>query len=62
MYAKRPKDQNNVKPDQMEKNQAVLRLLEEWIADEPDNHAQEWQMIKQEIEDNRLSARRRFHE
>jgi len=61
LYAKRPNNQNNGKVDQIEKNQAVIRLLEEWLADDSGYDEQVWPIVKKDIEENRLSYRKRFN-
>jgi hypothetical protein len=43
-----------------EKNEAVIRLLDEWLADESGYDEQTWPALKAGIEENRLSSRRRF--
>lgn len=41
--------------------EAVLRLVEQWLAEE-DNYDQEvWPIVQRDIEENRLSDRSRFH-
>lgn len=45
---------------QRQKNQAAIRLLQEWLADESGYDEQNWPRIKQAIEENRLSDRKRF--
>jgi hypothetical protein len=42
------------------KNAAARRLLQEWLADESGYDEAVWPKIKQLIEENRLSARKRF--
>jgi len=60
MYAKRPNNQHNGKADQIEKNLEVIRLLEEWLADESGYDEQVWPIVKNDIEKNRMSKRERF--
>ena len=45
---------------QAQKNEAALRLLAEWLADETGYDEQVWPIVKRAIEENRLSARKRF--
>lgn len=45
---------------QRQKNEAARRLLQEWLADESGYDEEVWPKVKQLIEDNRLSSRRRF--
>ena len=45
---------------QRQKNEAARRLLQEWLADESGYDEEVWPKVKQLIEDNRLSPRRRF--
>jgi hypothetical protein len=42
------------------KNEAALRLLEEWVADESGSDEATWPVVKRVIEENRLSYRQRF--
>ena len=42
------------------KNAAVIRLIDEWLADESGYDEETWPMVKAGIEDNRTSYRRRF--
>jgi excisionase family DNA binding protein len=42
------------------KNEAALRLLEEWMADESGYDEQTWPVVKRVIEENRLSHRKAF--
>ena len=44
---------------QRQKNEAARRLLQEWLADESGYDEEVWPKVKQRIEDNRLSPRRR---
>jgi hypothetical protein len=44
------------------KNQAALRLLRKWMADESGYDERVWPRLKEAIEENRLSARRRFRD
>lgn len=43
-------------------NQAVIRLIESWLAEDPEYDEQVWPVLKQAIEENRLSDRPRFAE
>lgn len=45
---------------QQEKNEAAIELLAEWLADESGYDEETWPKVKQAIEENRLSRRRRF--
>jgi hypothetical protein len=45
---------------QRQKNQAAIRLLQEWLADESGYDEENWPIIKKAIEENRLSDRKRF--
>ncbi len=45
---------------QRRKNAAARRLLQEWLADESGYDEAVWAKVKQLIEENRLSARKRF--
>jgi hypothetical protein len=45
---------------QRQKNEAARRLLQEWLADESGYDEEIWPKVKQLIEDNRLSPRKRF--
>jgi hypothetical protein len=42
------------------KNQAVIHLLREWLADESGYDEETWPLVKQAIEVNRPSDRSRF--
>ena len=44
------------------KNEAARRLLQEWLADESGYDEEVWPKVKQLIEDNRLSPRKRFYD
>lgn len=41
-------------------NEGALRLLDEWMADESGYDEKVWPTLKQAIEENRLSRRKRF--
>lgn len=45
---------------QRQKNEAARRLLQEWLTDESGYDEEVWPKVKQLIEDNRLSPRKRF--
>jgi len=62
MCSKHPDNQSDVKSDQMKKNQKIIELLDEWLADESDYDERVWPTVKNEIEENRLSSRKRFSE
>ena len=53
-------EQGDAKSSQMKKNQKVIELLNEWLADESGYDEREWPAIKKLIEDNRMSYRKRF--
>ncbi len=45
---------------QQAKNEAAIRLVREWMADESGYDEKTWPIAKKAIEENRLSPRRRF--
>jgi hypothetical protein len=45
---------------QRQKNEAARRLLQEWLTDDSGYDEEVWPKVKQIIEDNRLSPRKRF--
>ena len=45
---------------QRQRNEAARRLLQEWLADESGYDEEVWPQVKQLIEENRLSPRKRF--
>lgn len=45
---------------QRQKNEAARRLLQKWLTDDSEYDEEVWPKVKQLIEDNRLSPRRRF--
>jgi thioredoxin-like negative regulator of GroEL len=45
---------------QRQKNEAARRLLQEWLADDSGYDEEVWSEVKQLIEENRLSPRKRF--
>ncbi len=47
---------------QQAKNEAVIHLLGEWLADDSGYDEWAWPIAKRAIEENRLSYRTRFHE
>ncbi len=42
------------------KNEAAIRLIESWLADESGYDEAVWETVKNTIEENRLSSRKRF--
>lgn len=47
---------------QCQKNEAARRLLQEWLADDSGYDEDVWPKVKQLIEENRLSPRKRFRD
>lgn len=47
---------------QQTKTEAAIRLVEKWMADESGYDEEAWPIVKKAIEENRLSARKRFNE
>ena len=47
---------------QRAKNEAAIRLLQTWISDESGYDEAVWPRVKQAIEENRLSERKRFRD
>ena len=45
---------------QRQKNEAAHRLLQEWLTDDSGYDEEVWPKVKQIIEENRLSSRKRF--
>jgi hypothetical protein len=45
---------------QRQKKEAARRLLQEWLTDDSGYDEEVWPKVKQIIEDNRLSPRKRF--
>ena len=46
---------------QIEKNQAAIRLLDSWLAEEPTQEQQEaWEDLKRALDEDRLSDRKLF--
>lgn len=52
--------QSDFLTSQQAKNMAVIKLLEEWMADESGYDEEVWPIVKRSLEDDRLSHRRRF--
>jgi excisionase family DNA binding protein len=48
--------------EQARKNEALLKLLNEWMADDSGYDEQVWPLVQASIEENRLSDRRRFRD
>ena len=46
--------------NQSAKNEAAIRLLEQWMADESGYDEKTWPIVKRAIEETRLSYRKRF--
>jgi len=46
--------------EQLTKNEAAIRLLEQWMADESGYDERTWPIVKRTIKENRLSYRNRF--
>jgi hypothetical protein len=44
------------------KNEMAKRLLQSWLAEDPEYDIKAWAIVKPLIEENRLSARRRFND
>jgi hypothetical protein len=53
---------DDVLATQKKKNEAVIHLLDEWLADESGYDEEVWPIVKKAIEENRPSHRKRFHE
>jgi hypothetical protein len=49
-----------VNPAQKQKNESVIELLDEWLADESGYDERVWPTVKKLIEENRLSDGSRF--
>jgi hypothetical protein len=57
----RPEESSNAaRAVQRAKNEAAIRLLQKWISDESGYDEAVWPRVKQAIEENRLSERKRF--
>jgi hypothetical protein len=46
--------------EQRIRNEALIQLIREWLADESGYDEETWPIVKQLIEENRMSYRRRF--
>ena len=59
-----PRRREEVSPlaRQTAKNQAAIQLIDQWLADESGYDEEAWPILKQTIEENRLSTRKRFHD
>jgi hypothetical protein len=44
------------------RNENVIHLIKDWIADKSGYDEEVWPLVKQRIEENRLSARKRFRD
>ena len=51
---------NGVETDRQARNQAAIRLLREWMADDSGYDARVWPALKDAIKRDRLSYRKRF--
>ncbi len=51
---------NGVDTNRQSRNQAAIRLLREWMTDDSGYDAKVWPSLKDAIERNRLSYRKRF--
>lgn len=58
----RDEDENDLLTSQQSKNMLLIKLIEEWIADESGYDEEVWPIVKKGIEENRLSYRRRFND
>ena len=47
---------------QKAKNQAAIRVLEGWLADDSGYDEKAWPVVKKTLEENRLSHRKRFND
>jgi hypothetical protein len=57
----RPRASSNAaRAVQRAKNEAAIRLLQQWLTDESGYDEAVWPRVKQAIEENRLSERKRF--
>jgi hypothetical protein len=59
----RPKQEEHIDTAlaaQRQKNEAARRLLQEWLTDDSGYDEEVWSKVKQIIEENRLSPRKRF--
>ncbi|NUO83446.1 hypothetical protein HUU05_25515 [candidate division KSB1 bacterium] len=57
-----PASQEDLLALQRIKNEIAKRLLQSWLAEDPAYDTKAWAIVKPLIEENRLSARRRFDE
>ncbi len=48
--------------NQRQKNQALISLLREWMADESGRQEREWPIIKKALDEDRPSYRRLFND
>ncbi len=55
-----PAPQDDLLALQRIKNEIAKRLLQSWLAEDPEYDIKAWAIVKPLIEENRLSARRRF--
>jgi hypothetical protein len=51
---------NGARTNRQSRNQAAIRLLREWMADDSGYDAKVWPLLRNAIEHNRLSYRKRF--
>lgn len=54
--------EKNAGSDRKTRNQAILRLLKDWLDDKSGYDEQTWPALKEAIERDRLSSRPRFRE
>ncbi len=47
---------------QQKKNEAAIALLNSWLTDESGYDEKAWPIVKQALEENRLSMRRKLHD
>src|SRR5262249_52575288 len=57
-----PPVDTNVEAERGQRRERLLRLLDEWMADESGYDERAWPIAKKVIEDHRLSYRRRFND
>jgi hypothetical protein len=56
-----PHDEAQAQVEQIQKNQAAIELLEQWLAEEPDTEEEAaWLQFRTDLEEDRLSLRERF--
>ena len=53
---------SNNTTQQVQKNLNIIRLLNQWLEEDSNYDEEVWPVIKESLENNRLSSRRRFHE